>query len=95
MFGGAFSEHWIDGQRYGPLPRRHSGKGSAVLERCPSISVFSPLAAGDGFASRALTQLTGDARPISGGFTSYDPAIRVVAFDRFTKLAFDRFTKLD
>src|SRR4051812_12078388 len=50
MFGGAFSEHWIDGQRCGPLPRRHSGKGRAVPKRCPSISAFfapfgGPLAA--------------------------------------------------
>jgi hypothetical protein len=64
MFGGLFAEHWIDGQRYGPLPRRHSGKGSAVPERLPvDLSFFAPfgagpLAAGDGFASRALYQLT-------------------------------------
>ena len=38
--GGLFSEHWIDGQRCGPLPRRHSGKGRAVPKRCPSISAF-------------------------------------------------------
>jgi hypothetical protein len=41
MFGGIFSEHWIDGRRCGPLRRRHSGKGRAVPERCPSISVSS------------------------------------------------------
>jgi len=47
MFGGIFSEHWIDGRRCGPLRRRHSGKGRAVPERCPSISVLpSSLPAG-------------------------------------------------
>ena len=39
--GGIFSEHWIDGRRCGPLRRRHSGKGRAVPERCPSISISS------------------------------------------------------
>src|SRR3954468_15850117 len=43
--GGLFSEHWIDGQRCGPLPRRHSGKGRAVPKRCPSISALLPFGA--------------------------------------------------
>src|SRR4051812_41591344 len=63
MFGGAFSEHWIDGQRCGPLPRRHSGKGRAVPKRCPSISAFfAPFGAARSLrrlvASRALSQMT-------------------------------------
>ena len=32
---------WIDGRWYGPLGRRHSGKGRAVPVRCPSIALVS------------------------------------------------------
>jgi len=87
--GGLFSEHWIDGQRHGPLPRRHSGKGSAVPERCPSISVFfapfgaDSLEAGNRFASRASSHLTAECAAIcSDRSAAYDPAIRTLAFDR-------------
>jgi hypothetical protein len=68
MFGGDFSEHWIDGQRCGPLRRRHSGKGRAVPERCPSISVLlrstrftGAISLALGAAERVASRVTGKA----------------------------------
>jgi len=87
--GGFFPNIGSTGNEHGPLPRRHSGKGSAVPERCPSISVFfapfgaDSLEAGNRFASRASSHLTAECAVIcSDRLAAYDPAIRTLAFDR-------------